>query len=248
MAEREIVLDVETTGRKAGTDRIIEVCAIVIEGARETGEVFHQMFDPEREVEPGAEAIHGWNWDKLKRFPPFRREARRLADFLGSTPIVAHNGSFDMRFLEAEFAAANMGVRLGELRDTLKIARRLYPTQKNDLDSLCNRLGVDRSGRDKHGALIDVQLLMQVYVKMLGRDQLLPVGGSEPEAVAAAAAAVLAEAGVPARPSIFSGRARRPVAGPSEDEIARHLAFVSKLGDAAKGVTPIWLREAVANV
>jgi DNA polymerase-3 subunit epsilon len=241
-AEREIVLDVETTGRKAGTDRIIEVCAIVIEGTQETGEVFHQMFNPEREVEPGAEAIHGWNWDKLRDFPVFRQEGRRLADFLGTTPIVAHNGSFDMRFLEAEFAAARMNVTLGPLRDTLKIARGLYPTQKNDLDSLCKRLGVDISGRQLHGAFIDVNLLMQVYVKMLGRDQLIPTADRAPAAEGAAAqAAVEAEL---VRAGLFAGRPPRHAPVPTEDELARHAAFVERLGDKAKGLLPVWLRDA----
>lgn len=242
-AVREIVLDVETTGRSQAEHKIIEVCAIAIEGSRETGEVYHQMFNPEREVEYGAEQVHGWSWEKLKGFPLFRREARRLADFLGDSPIVAHNGKFDIGFLQKEFAAAHVPVTLGPLVDTLKIARDLWPTQKNNLDAICTRLGIDRSEREKHGALIDVRLLIQAYVKMTGRDQLIPMNAA-PAAVAEAAAkgAVAASAG------LFSGRAARAVPLPSADEIARHEAFVARLGDKAKGIAPIWLREAASAV
>ncbi len=222
---REIVLDTETTGLDPATgDRVIEVGCLELVNHIATGRTFQRYIDPEREVPDEAAAIHGLTTEKLAGKPLFAAIAPDFLDFIADSPLVIHNAAFDIGFLNAEFA--RMGAPpLDRSRaiDTLAIARRKFPGAPASLDALCKRFGVDNSARKLHGALLDVELLAEVYVEL--------IGGRQPGLSLASAAAPDANAARTERPH----RAPRPHA-PSEAEQAAHTAFLAKLKD------PIWSR------
>lgn len=188
-SEDVVALDTETTGFHAnGGDRMVEIGAVKIRGNMETGETFHRYINPQgRKVDPGALAVHNLSDDFLKDKEPFRRIVDDFVAFIGDAKLVIHNAKFDMGFLNMEFERCNRPALKNEVVDSLVVAKKRYPGQRNTLDALCTRLGVDASGREYHGALIDSLLLARVWIKMTRLDQLqLADTGAEDEVEAVA--------------------------------------------------------------
>jgi len=220
--ERVIVLDTETTGRShADGDRIVEIGCVEVVGNVITGRTYHAYVNPAgRKVDPGALEVHGLSDDFLATQPKFRSLYREFFAFVGNAPLVIHNAGFDMGFINMERRLLGLPVMPNEVRDTLRTARIRWPGQRNTLDALCSRLEVDNSGRDLHGALIDADLLAQVYIKMMKLDQ-LPLGGDEEtERAAQSVAAPVIAISRPPRPP-------RPALAPSPGEEAAFHAFIA---------------------
>ncbi|NTF17312.1 DNA polymerase III subunit epsilon [Agrobacterium rubi] len=222
--ERIVVLDTETTGFYANKgDRIVEIGAVEFIGNRETGRTYHQYINPMgRRVDPGALEVHGLTDDFLKDKPSFRMIAQAFLEFIRGAKLVIHNAKFDMGFLNAELEKLGLPPLENEVCDSLSVARKMYPGQRNTLDALCSRLGVDNSGRDLHGALIDASLLGQVFVKMTRLDQ-LQLGESlgEDEEVGA----------INAPKTVMLARKKRPATAPisvPSAEAALHESFIEK--------------------
>ncbi|HEV2746791.1 MAG TPA: DNA polymerase III subunit epsilon [Allosphingosinicella sp.] len=231
---REIVFDTETTGLSPlGGDRLVEIGCVELVNRVETGRTFHAYFNPGRPMPTEAQMLHGLSDAFLADKPGFHERCEELLEFIGDSPLVAHNASFDFGFLNHELSHCGRAlVCLSRMIDTLAIARQRHPGAKHSLDALCTRFGVDRSLRVKHGALIDAQLLAQCYIELTGGRQ---IGFSlSAEAVQTGLAAV-PHGRQPIAPTIAMVRPpRRHMA--SEEELARHAAFVAALVD------PIWLR------
>src|SRR5271167_90482 len=170
---REIVLDTETTGLDHYQGhRLIEVGCIELVNRFPTGQTFHRYLNPQRDVPAEAFAVHGLSLEFLKGKSLFADIAAELMDFLGDAPLVAHNASFDLGFLNAELERVSLpAVARERLVDTLLLARRKYPGGSNRLDDLCQRFGIDNSRRTKHGALLDAELLAEVYLELIGARQ-----------------------------------------------------------------------------
>ena len=171
---REVIFDTETTGLDPqGGDRLAEIGCIEMVNRVETGRTFHAYFNPERAMAAAAEAIHGLGDGFLADKPLFASKAAELLEFLGDSPLVAHNAGFDFGFLNMELGKCGLEP-LGRERmvDTVALARVRHPGAKNSLDALCTRYGIDRSHRTKHGALLDAELLCQVYVELRGGRQI----------------------------------------------------------------------------
>jgi len=170
---RQVVLDTETTGLEPTQGhRIIEIGCVEVNNRKRTEATFHQYINPERDVEDGAYEVHGLSNEFLSDKPLFRDIAQDFIEFIRGTELIIHNAPFDVSFINMELG--NLGQEWGKLEDycsvvdSLKIARELHPGQKNNLDALCTRYGVDNSQRDVHGALLDAQLLLDVYLAMTG--------------------------------------------------------------------------------
>lgn len=228
---REIVFDTETTGLSPlNGDRLIEIGCVELINRVETGRTFHAYFNPGRAMPSEAEAVHGLSTIFLSDKPAFHDLCEDLIEFIGDSPLVAHNASFDFGFLNHELG--NCGrplICMTRMVDTLVLARQRHPGAKHSLDALCTRFGVDRSLRVKHGALIDAQLLAKVYVELTGGRQ---IGLS---LAAEAAIAPAAAESSPKTPIIVKIRPPRPHA-PTQEELDRHAAFVAGIAD------PIWQR------
>ena len=170
---REIVMDTETTGLDpANGDRLIELGCIEIVNRIPTGREFHRYLNPERDIHRDAVAVHGLTAEFLKDKPLFKDVADEFLEFIGDAPLVAHNATFDVGFLNAELERASRPpLRLDRVVDTLVLARRRHPAGPNSLDALCKRYGIDNSKRTKHGALMNSLLLASVYVELLGERQ-----------------------------------------------------------------------------
>lgn len=222
---RQIVLDTETTGLDPRLGhRIIEIGGVELVGRKLTGERFHRYINPKREIEAGAAAVHGITDEMLADKPEFAEIADELVAFLRDAELVIHNAAFDIGFLNAEFGLlSRMPVEeiSAGVVDTLKLAREMHPGRKNSLDALCERYAVDNSGRQLHGALLDAELLAEVYLAMTrGQESLV----MELEAPAAASGNFsLAE-----RPALRVVRA-------SEDELAEHERVLAEIGKESKG-------------
>ena len=231
---REIVFDTETTGLSPlGGDRMVEIGCVELVNRVETGRTFHAYFNPGRPMPSEAEAVHGLSDAFLADKPGFHELCEDLLAFIGDSPLVAHTASFDFGFLNHELGACGRAaVCMTRMVDTLVLARQRHPGAKHSLDALCTRYGVDRSLRIKHGALIDAQLLAQVYVELKGGRQ---IGFSLAVDTVAADAGHLPAAGDDLAPIILKVRPPRPHQ-PSEEELERHAAFVAGLVD------PIWHR------
>jgi DNA polymerase-3 subunit epsilon len=231
---REIVFDTETTGlNPGGGDRMVEIGCVEIYNRVETGRHFHAYFNPEREMPSDAEAVHGLSTIFLSDKPRFAETAEELLEFIADSPLVAHNAGFDFGFLNFELdRCGRPQVCMSRMRDTLQLARTKHPGAKHSLDALCMRFGIDRSHRVKHGALLDAQLLAQVYVELTGGRQigLGLVADAGSVSVQPSARPVTVREPRPARPH-FAG----------EEELARHRAFISRL------VNPLWARFANAG-
>lgn len=225
---RQLVLDTETTGIEVNQGhRLIEVGCIELFNRRQTGNNFWRYVNPQREIDPDAMRVHGITNEFVADKPPFAEVAQELWDYLDGAELVIHNAAFDVGFLDAEFRRAGVGEALAnrcKITDTLKMARRLNPGQKANLDALCRRYGVDNSNRDFHGALLDAQLLAEVYLTM--------TGGQSSLTLADAGAAAGANGGVAqiSFDELFaSSAASLPVIGASDDELAAHLARIKTL-------------------
>lgn len=225
---REIVFDTETTGLdpKSG-DRMVEIGCVEMVNRVETGSTYHCYYNPERDMPAGAEAVHGLSSSFLSDKPLFRDVAQDLLDFLGDAPLVAHNAGFDFGFLNNELALIGWDpIDMERMVDTVAIARKKHPGAKNSLDALCSRYGVDRSHRVKHGALLDAELLAQVYVELKGGRQI------GLELAAEAKVAVVAEVSSVA-PIAGPRRDARPHTA-SQEELARHQEFINQIK------SPLW--------
>lgn len=226
---REIVFDTETTGlNPASGDRMVEIGCVEIFNRVETGRHFHCYFNPQRDMPVEAEAVHGLSAHFLSDKPLFLDKVEELLDFMEDSPLVAHNASFDFGFLNFELQnCGRTSVSLHRMVDTLAIARAKHPGAKHSLDALCMRFGIDRSHRIKHGALLDAQLLAQVYVELTGGRQ-IGLG-----LVADAGTVAIGQSAHPI--TVSEPRPPRPHA-PLGEELERHRAFIAKL------VNPLWER------
>ncbi|QLC25634.1 DNA polymerase III subunit epsilon [Parasphingopyxis algicola] len=228
---REIVFDTETTGLSP-TDghRLVEIGALEMVNRVETGRSFHIYCNPEREMPSEAFEVHGLSDAFLANKPMFSVEAQNFIDFIEDSPLVAHNAQFDFGFLNAELErAGHAAVGMERMIDTLAIARTKHPGAKHSLDALCTRYGVDRSQRVLHGALLDAQLLAQVYVELTGGRQIGLVLAEETAESGSAETRMVDRTPAPGRPV----REPRPHAA-SPEEQARHAAFIARLTD------PLW--------
>lgn len=226
---REIIFDTETTGLDPlNGDRLVEIGCIELVNRVPTGRTFHAYYNPERAMPAEAEAVHGLSDRFLADKPLFAAGVEELLDFLEDSSLVAHNARFDFGFLNAELRRCQRTeVGMERMIDTVAIARSLHPGAKHSLDALCTRYGIDRSHRVKHGALLDAELLAQLYVELTGGRQIgLGLIQSVEERI------VISHQLVSARPS--SPRPPRSFA-PSAEELARHRAFIATLSD------PLWL-------
>jgi DNA polymerase III subunit epsilon len=171
---REVIFDTETTGLDPKTgDRMVEIGCVEMIGRVETGRTFHAYFNPERDMPAEAERVHGLSAAFLATKPRFAETADELLAFLDDAPLVAHNAGFDMGFLNNELSLCGRApIDMARMIDTVAIARRKHPGAKLSLDALCTRYGIDRSHRVKHGALLDAELLAQVYVELTGGRQI----------------------------------------------------------------------------
>jgi DNA polymerase-3 subunit epsilon len=185
---RQIVLDTETTGLEPEQGhRIIEIGCVELLNRRATGRHFHRYLNPEREIDDGALAVHGITREQLEREPCFRDVAEELLEFIGGAELVIHNAAFDVAFLEAELKLldasrqiARTVTSLCRVLDTLALAREMHPGQRNSLDALCKRYEVDNSRRELHGALLDAQILAEVYLAMTGGQSSLLLDATGP--------------------------------------------------------------------
>jgi DNA polymerase III subunit epsilon len=170
---REVVLDTETTGLSpADGHRIVEIGCVELIDRMPSGKTFHVYLDPEREVPVEAANIHGLTTEMLRGKPKFAEVVEEFIEFITDTPLIIHNASFDMMFIDAELKRAGLEPwPRHQVIDTLMIARRKHPGAQNSLDALCTRYGIDRSKRDKHGALLDSELLASVYIELIGEKQ-----------------------------------------------------------------------------
>lgn len=229
---REIVLDTETTGLNpfdTPRHRIVEIGAVELFNQVPTGKTYHQYINPERDMPNEAFEVHGIGSDFLADKPVFAAIAQQFLDFVGDAKMVIHNAEFDMRFLNAELEWS--GHRLlpnDQALDTLKIARRRFPGSPASLDALCRRFGIDNSAREKHGALLDSEILAEVYLEL--------TGGKQPDFALAQTQSRQAASDVDQnwRPS---QRASALPSRLSDNEKAAHAAFVKKLGEDA-----LWTR------
>lgn len=227
---RQVVLDTETTGLdpKQG-HRIIEVAAIELDGRKVSGRTFHRYINPEREIDEGAAAVHGLTLDRLQDEPKFAEIAPALLEFIAGAELIIHNAPFDIGFLNAELALAGLPKLDNPVLDTLKVAKELHPGKKNNLNALCDRYQIDNSHRTLHGALLDTELLAEVYLGMTrGQESLLGEeaddsetshNSQQTERISASVRVLLA----------------------SEDELAQHEAQLGDIDKASKG-TCIWRR------
>lgn len=230
---REIIFDTETTGLDNRLDRVIEIGGIELENHFPTGRTFHVYINPgDRKVHPDALAVHGISDDFLKDKPSFADIAEELQAFFGDARWVAHNATFDMGFINAEYERLGIPpVPAERVTDTLALARRKHPMGPNSLDALCRRYGIDNSHRTKHGALLDSELLAEVYIEMIGgRQAALGLGIAEQRETFDAADGEEIVLPIAQRPRPLPPRI-------SSEEIAAHAAMVEKMGAKA-----IWLK------
>ncbi len=223
---REIVFDTETTGLDPQSgDRMVEIGCIELVNRVPTGRTFHAYFNPDRPMPLAAEQVHGLSDACLADKKRFHEHALELLDFIGEAPLVAHNAQFDFGFLNYELGVCgHPEVMLERMIDTLAIARRRHPGAKHSLDALCTRYGIDRSHRVLHGALLDAELLAQVYVELTGGRQ-IGLG------LVAEAVSVVVEI-AQFRPRRREFRAPRPHSA-SPEEVARHKAFLESFDSKA---------------
>lgn len=233
---RQIVLDTETTGLEVGSGhRVIEIGCVELIDRRPSGRTFQRYLNPERTIDAGAVAVHGITDDFLRDKPRFAEIADDFVSFIDGAEVLIHNAAFDTAFINDELKRA--GAKYGRLSeravivDTLELARRKYPGQKNTLDALCKRLGVDNSRREVHGALLDAHLLSDVWIAMTAGQAALALG-----VVTATAAAGAAQ-----RIAISELRVRPRVVHASATEAAAHALRLDTL-DAASGEGSLWRR------
>ncbi|MFV8834762.1 DNA polymerase III subunit epsilon [Aquisalimonas sp.] len=233
---RQIVLDTETTGLEtAQGHRIIEIGAVEMDGRRKTGRTYHVYLNPDREVDEGAVEIHGITNEFLEDKPRFADVADEFLAFIKEADLVIHNAPFDVGFIDHEFRLLERDIptvaEVCTVTDTLVMARSMHPGQRNTLDALCKRYEVDNSQRDLHGALLDAEILSDLYLAMTGGQVTLSLDADE-----------AGEGGVGGRHAPRPVSADRPalrVVRASDDELAAHEAWLEKLDDASGGQS-VW--------
>ena len=226
---RQIVLDTETTGLEATKGhRIIEIAAIEVVNRKVTDNYFHVYINPQREVDEGALAVHGLSDEFLSDKPKFQEIYQSFIEFIKEGELVIHNAPFDVGFLNMELEKIGSGLLADHctgVLDTLAMARQLHPGKRNSLDALCERYAVDRSARTLHGALIDTELLAQVYLAMTrGQDSLLDTVSEDESNVSS--------------PLFKSSQGRFIIKRASESEVARHDEYLTRLSE--EDVEVVW--------
>jgi DNA polymerase-3 subunit epsilon len=226
---REIVFDTETTGLSPQSgDRVVEIGCVELMNHLPTGQTFHCYINPQRDMPEEAFKVHGLSAQFLSDKPVFAEIAQDFVDFIGDATMIAHNASFDMMFLNHELAQLGFApIDSGRIIDTLALARRRHPFGPNSLDALCQRYGIDNSRRTKHGALLDSEILAEVYLELLGGRQTDLGLGSEPQ--------VEIKASFEPRP--LEKASARPESLPNRldpETLAQHQAFIKTLKE------PVW--------
>ncbi|MFO1281158.1 MAG: DNA polymerase III subunit epsilon [Burkholderiales bacterium] len=231
---RQLVIDTETTGLDPRQGhRIIEFAALELVDRRASGRSLHLKFDPEREIDAAASEVHGMTWDDLKGQPTFRDKAAEIVEFVSGAEWVIHNAPFDVAFLDAEFARIDLpGCDRVAARvvDTLAMAREAWPGKRNNLDALCERHGVNNAHRTLHGALLDAQLLAEVYLAM--------TRGQEALAMDLPAATIARDRSLPRHEG--DGRPALVVVAATPEEEEAHRVYLEELDRASKGRC-VWL-------
>lgn len=220
---REIVFDTETTGFDPDKgDRLVEIGCVELINRMPTGNTYHQLVNPGRDMPKEAEAVHGITMEILKDKPSFAEIVDEFLVFIGDSTLVAHNAEFDFRFINWELKNAGRSILpWSRMIDTLDIAKRMFPGAKASLDTLCARYGVDRSSRVKHGALLDAQLLAEVYLELMGgRQNRLELSGATMQPTP--------------RPKAVRTYRRPRSYQPSKEEVAAHAALLDKM------TNPLW--------
>lgn len=227
---REVVLDTETTGFDPETgDRIVEIGAVELSGHVLTGNTYHQYLNPERAMPKGAFEVHGLGDEFLADKPVFRTVAPAFIEFIDDAKLVIHNAAFDMKFLNAELSWAGLPqLDFARAIDTVAIARKKFPGAPASLDALCRRFGIDNSARTLHGALLDSEILAEVYLEL--------IGGRQPDFGLSTAIATQSRPGV-ARSDRPSQRPEQLPALLTEEEKSNHDSFVNSMGESA-----LWTR------
>jgi DNA polymerase-3 subunit epsilon len=232
---RQIVLDTETTGLEPKDGhRIIEIGCVELVGRKLTGNTFHQYIQPGREIDPGAIEVHGITNEFLADKPLFEDIVVDFVDFIRGAELVIHNAPFDVGFINHELRLCGHGATVEDLcgvLDTLKMARRMHPGQKNNLDALCKRYTIDNSSRELHGALLDAEILADVYLAMTGGQVNLSLGEGEESGSGAHTAQVVRR--------LDNNRPALRVIHPDADELAAHEACIEHLAEAAGG-SAVW--------
>ena len=225
---RQIVLDTETTGLNARLgDRIVEIGCVELAGRRPTGNHFHRYLNPEREIEEGALRVHGITNEFLQDKPRFADIAREFLEYVAGAELVIHNAAFDVEFLNAEFEKLGLDPiekHVALVVDTLRQARDLHPGKKNSLDALCERYQIEHSHRTLHGALLDAQLLAEVYLAMTRGQESLAIELDAPGGAA-----------VVARAASSGERPRFVVVRASDEEVAEHARVLESIARESKG-------------
>lgn len=225
---RQIVLDTETTGLEVSQGhRVIEIGCIELRDRRPTGRTFHKYLCPDREVEPGALAVHGITNEFLSTQPRFGEVVEEFLEFVREAELIIHNAAFDVGFLDSELTRVKRDEAIGEIcqvLDTLALARQLHPGQRNSLDALCKRYSIDNSHREFHGALLDAKILSDVYLTMTGGQGALTL---EADAVDANGHATVVR--------VDRGALHIPVPRASQAELAAHERALDAVAKAAGG-------------
>ena len=229
---REIVLDTETTGFEPSEgDRIVEIGAVELFNHLPTGRTYHQYINPKRNMPEAAFNVHGLSEEFLSDKPVFKDIVQEFIDFIKNSKLVIHNASFDMKFLNAELGWVNRpALPMHQAIDTLAIARRKFPGSPASLDALCRRFGIDNSSRTLHGALLDSEILAEVYLEL--------VGGRQPDLVLSGREVKTTKNGAPSADWRPTPRPKPLASRLSETEKAAHETFIATLGSDA-----LWLKE-----
>lgn len=223
---REIVLDTETTGLDPATgDRIVEIGAVELINHVPSGKYYHQYINPERDMPAEAFNVHGLSAEFLSAHPVFANVAEEFIDFIGDGILIIHNAPFDMKFINAEFSwIGRPALPMERVIDSLALARKKHPMGPNSLDALCRRYGIDNSRREKHGALLDSELLADVYIELIGGRQ------------TALSLTEVRETTVIQQTAVSRKTSLRPKALPprlTQQELDRHADMVRRLGEKA---------------
>jgi DNA polymerase III subunit epsilon len=231
---RQVVLDTETTGLEVEQQhRVIEIGCVELINRRLTGKSFHQYLNPERDIDEGAQQVHGLSRERLAKEPTFSVIHLQFLDFVRDAELIIHNAPFDVAFLNAELARLEFEHRVADLcrvLDTLALARQMHPGQRNSLDALCKRYSVDNSHREYHGALLDARILAEVYLAMTGGQGSLTLS-AESDTVRSRARQ--------AAPLQSMSAARIVVIDANPEETAAHEHILALLDKASSGKT-VW--------
>ena len=232
---RQVVLDTETTGLEVEQlHRVIEIGCVEVLNRRLTGRTYHQYLNPERDIDEGAQQVHGLTRERLAKEPTFAQVHPEFLEFVRDAELIIHNAPFDVAFLNAELARAQVAPKVQEMcrvLDTLALARQMHPGQRNNLDALCKRYSVDNSHRDYHGALLDARILAEVYLAMTGGLAKFTLSAESDTARSRARQAA----------PVRSGGARITVIRASDTEMSAHEHVLGLLDKASAGQT-VWRR------